>query len=114
MEELRIIKQTIDGTAGLIVVKQLNGETRKQWEVTFNHGELPDLDDSMKILRNYCKVLDSCQVAKVASTKPPKSSSASRTSHPAAISSPRMSVRSVQINTCSFDDCIDERNFKKR
>ncbi|XP_062542065.1 uncharacterized protein LOC134210058 [Armigeres subalbatus] len=94
VEGLRFMDQEVDGTAGLIVVKLLSlcldCETRKQWEQTMDHGELPDLDDTMKFLRNYCQVLERCEVDKTPSSrvvvKPPvmvKSSSALKTSHPA-------------------------------
>ncbi|XP_062535738.1 uncharacterized protein LOC134204943 [Armigeres subalbatus] len=97
VEGLRFMKQEVDGTAGLIVVKLLamclDGETRKQWEQTLDHGELPDLDDTLKFLRNYCQVLERCEVdmtpAKVA-VRPfttGRTSASPRTSHPATSSS---------------------------
>ncbi|XP_065094366.1 uncharacterized protein LOC135714877, partial [Ochlerotatus camptorhynchus] len=99
VEGLRFMEQEVVGTAGLIVVKLLtmclDGETRKQWELTMEHGELPDLEESMKFLRSYCQVLDRCEVDKASSAKaavkPPmmgKTSSSQRTSNPATSSSP--------------------------
>ncbi|XP_065085837.1 uncharacterized protein LOC135707865 [Ochlerotatus camptorhynchus] len=99
VEGLRFMEQEVVGTAGLIVVKLLtmclDGETRKQWELTMEHGELPDLEESMKFLRSYCQVLERCEVDKASSAKaavkPPmmgKTSSSQRTSNPATSSSP--------------------------
>ncbi|XP_062533633.1 uncharacterized protein LOC134202631 [Armigeres subalbatus] len=97
VEGLRFMKQEVDGTAGLIVVKLLalclDGETRKQWEQTLEHGELPDLDDTLKFLRNYCQVLERCEVdmasAKIA-FKPlatGRTTAQPRNSHPVTSSS---------------------------
>ncbi|XP_062538373.1 uncharacterized protein LOC134206662 [Armigeres subalbatus] len=98
VEGLRFMKQEVDGTAGLIVVKLLeimclDGETRKQWEQTLEHGELPDLDDTLKFLRNYCQVLERCEVdmasAKIA-FKPlatGRTAAQPRNSHPVTSSS---------------------------
>ncbi|XP_055622774.1 uncharacterized protein LOC129766280 [Toxorhynchites rutilus septentrionalis] len=94
VEGLRFMEQSVDGTAGLIVVKLLtsclDGETRKQWEQTLEHGELPNFDESLKFLRNYCQVLERCEIDKTSSSnvakKLPKSGKPSwspRTSHPA-------------------------------
>jgi hypothetical protein len=98
VEGLRFMEQEVDGTAGLIVVKLLtmclDGETRKQWEQTLEHGELPDLEQSMKFLRNYCQVLERCEVDKVppskVAVKPTpmsKSNSSPRASYPATSNS---------------------------
>ncbi|XP_055622089.1 uncharacterized protein LOC129765697 [Toxorhynchites rutilus septentrionalis] len=74
VEGLRFMEQNIDGTSGLIVVKLLtsclDGETRKQWEQTLEHGELPNFDESLKFLRNYCQVLERCEIDKTSCKLP--------------------------------------------
>ncbi|XP_062704116.1 uncharacterized protein LOC134286511 [Aedes albopictus] len=111
VEGLRFMEQEVDGTAGLVVVKLLimclDGETRKQWELTLDHGELPDLDGSLKFLRNYCQVLERCEVDKMPSSKAvakppatPKTSFSPRSSLPAT-SSPAENVCDI----CAGQHC---------
>lgn len=65
IEDLKFMEQTTDNTAGLIINKVLisclDPNTRKLWERTLAHGELPNLDDTLKFLKEQCQVLERCE-----------------------------------------------------
>lgn len=73
VEGLRYMDQPVEGTSALIVTKLLtmclDGDTRKQWEQTMVHGELPDFEETLKFLKNCCQVLERCDADKPVSQK---------------------------------------------
>lgn len=97
VEGLRYMNQPVEGTAALIVTKLLtmclDGDTRKQWEQTMVHGELPDLGETLKFLKNCCQVLERCDAdktllsQKVAKPTRPKSVPSWRNANAAAAGS---------------------------
>lgn len=65
VEGLKVMKQPVGGTTGLIINKVLTScldpSTRKQWEQSLTHDELPDLDKTLTFLKEQCRVLERCE-----------------------------------------------------
>ncbi|XP_062534642.1 uncharacterized protein LOC134203811 [Armigeres subalbatus] len=51
-----------------LVISRLDAETRRAWEATVEHGQLPEYEETMKFLRERCYMLERCEP----SANPPK------------------------------------------
>ncbi|XP_055522779.1 uncharacterized protein LOC129716960 [Wyeomyia smithii] len=73
VEGLKFLNQPIDGTASLFVNKLLisclDPETRKSWERTLKHGDIPDLKVTMTFLKDQCRVLKRCESDRLQATR---------------------------------------------
>lgn len=73
VEGLKYMDQPIDNTSGLIINKILTScldpVTRKYWERSLTHGELPDLGETLKFLNEQCRVLERCETDLPATAK---------------------------------------------
>ncbi|XP_038111652.1 uncharacterized protein LOC119767340 [Culex quinquefasciatus] len=59
--------QELTGVSELVVVNLLSAaldkDTRKNWESTLAHGELPNYEDTVAYLKAQCNVLERCEAA---------------------------------------------------
>ncbi|XP_062713939.1 uncharacterized protein LOC134290759 [Aedes albopictus] len=105
IEGLKFMKQPVDATAGLIVnkilVSCLDPTTRKQWERTLNHGDLPDLDDTLLFLKDQCRVLERCEVDNPSSAKSLPGKSAQSNAKPAIVKV-HSATPDASNESCSF------------
>ncbi|XP_065078874.1 uncharacterized protein LOC135701863 [Ochlerotatus camptorhynchus] len=73
VEGLRLLEQNLEGVSERFVIGVLSGaldpETRKQWEVTIPHKEIPTYDDTIKFLKERCSLLERCEVSQPKSSK---------------------------------------------
>lgn len=64
VEGLKFLEQEFTGVSELIVVHllstSLGRDTRRRWESTIKHGELPTYEDTLKFLKEQCFVLERC------------------------------------------------------
>ncbi|XP_055530878.1 uncharacterized protein LOC129721844 [Wyeomyia smithii] len=69
VESLKFLQQEFTGVSEQIVVhllaNSLDKETRRRWESTIAHGQLPNYDDTLKFLKDQCFVLERCEVSKL-------------------------------------------------
>lgn len=67
VENLKFHGQALTGVSELMVVNLLTGAldkyTRKQWESTLDHGELPNYYDTITFLKTQCNILERCEAA---------------------------------------------------
>lgn len=67
VENLKFHGQMLTGVSEQIVVNPitsaLDKETRKQWESTLDHGELPNYEDTIQFLKVQCNILERCEAA---------------------------------------------------
>ncbi|XP_053699167.1 uncharacterized protein LOC128746143 [Sabethes cyaneus] len=75
VESLKYLEQEFTGVSEQILVhllaKALDKETRRRWETTIVHGELPQYADTLKFLKDQCFVLERCE----STTKPQQTQS---------------------------------------
>ncbi|XP_062704021.1 uncharacterized protein LOC134286428 [Aedes albopictus] len=73
VEGLKLLNQNLDGVSERFVVVVLSDafdpETRKQWEGTIPHKEIPTYEDTVIFLKERCSLLERCEASH------PKSSS---------------------------------------
>ncbi|XP_062713829.1 uncharacterized protein LOC134290668 [Aedes albopictus] len=105
IEGLKFMKQPVEATAGLIInkilVSCLDPATRKQWERTLNHGDLPDLDDTLLFLKDQCRVLERCEVDNPSSAK----------SQPGKLSQSSVKPASVKVHSATPDASNESCSF---
>ncbi|XP_055527976.1 uncharacterized protein LOC129720518 [Wyeomyia smithii] len=69
---LKFLQQEFTGVSEQIFVhllaNSLDKETRRRWESTIAHGQLPNYADTLKFLKDQCFVFERCEVSKL----PPK------------------------------------------
>ena len=68
VESLKYLGQEFSGVSEQIVVHllaaALDKDTRRHWESTIVHGELPNYTDTLKFLKDQCFVLERCESSK--------------------------------------------------
>ncbi|XP_065086542.1 uncharacterized protein LOC135708380 [Ochlerotatus camptorhynchus] len=105
VEGLRVMKQSVEGTTGLIINKILtsclDASTRKQWERSLAHGELPNLEKTLTFLKDQCRVLERCEADHPTIVK----------SHPVKSSQPTAKPNSVKVHATTSDSSSESCQF---
>lgn len=69
IERLKISKQDLSGVSERFVVyliaSALDMETKKQWESTIPHKNIPSYEDTISFLKQRCSLLERCEVSVV-------------------------------------------------
>ncbi|XP_058448937.1 uncharacterized protein LOC131428894 [Malaya genurostris] len=64
VESLKFLEQEFTGVSELIVVHllaaSLDKETRRRWECTVKHGDLPNYNQMLEFLKEQCFILERC------------------------------------------------------
>ncbi|XP_058456776.1 uncharacterized protein LOC131434146 [Malaya genurostris] len=72
VEGLRLLKQDLQGVSERFVVVVLSDafdtETRKQWEATIPHKQIPKYEDTIQFLKERCSLLERCESSHPKST----------------------------------------------
>ncbi|XP_062557265.1 uncharacterized protein LOC134222138 [Armigeres subalbatus] len=67
VEGLKLLKQDLEGVSERFVVVVLSDafdpETRKQWEATIPHKEIPTYEDTVQYLKERCSLLERCEAS---------------------------------------------------
>ncbi|XP_055605321.1 uncharacterized protein LOC129753522 [Uranotaenia lowii] len=74
VESLKYLEQEFTGISELMLVhlltNALDKDTRRRWEGTIKHGDLPSYHDTMKFLKEQCFVLERCEAANQSYNQP--------------------------------------------
>ncbi|XP_065088352.1 uncharacterized protein LOC135709857 [Ochlerotatus camptorhynchus] len=88
VEGLRLLEQNLEGVSERFVVVVLSDafdpETRKQWEATIPHKQIPNYEDTVTFLKERCSLLERCEASH------PRSSSAKECSQKSIPKPPTM------------------------
>lgn len=57
---LKMTDQLSEAIVVNLLISKLDSETRKAWEATVDHGDLPVYSDTVEFLRNHCYMLERC------------------------------------------------------
>nr|XP_029711065.1 uncharacterized protein LOC115256521 [Aedes albopictus] len=97
-----------------LVISRLDTETRRAWEATVEHGQLPEYEETMDFLRERCYMLERCELS--ANTNKPRNVTNQRSGTPTTVSKVHTATNN-QANCCPI--CNNEHsieafeNFKK-
>ncbi|XP_058816629.1 uncharacterized protein LOC131679895 [Topomyia yanbarensis] len=85
VENLKFLNQEFTGISEQFVVhllsEALDKETRRRWETTIKHGELPSYDATIKFLKEQCFILERCETSNSKENQPAKKSVKSTGQH---------------------------------
>ncbi|XP_062703578.1 uncharacterized protein LOC134286032 [Aedes albopictus] len=94
VEGLRLLNQDLEGVSERFVVVVLSDafdpETRKQWETTIPHKQIPSYEDTVLFLKERCSLLERCEASH------PKPSSVKESSQK---SNPKLSSKSPPVKS---------------
>ncbi|XP_062704131.1 uncharacterized protein LOC134286522 [Aedes albopictus] len=89
VEGLRLLNQDLEGVSERFVVVVLSDafdpETRKQWETTIPHKQIPSYEDTVLFLKERCSLLERCEASH---PKPSSVKESSQKSNPKLSSKP--------------------------